>query len=187
MKPPVPSDPSDRSPSSHTVLRSPSSRGAHRLPSGRTVRRSPWLRLLPGISSERRGFVLAWWGFAVTFGGMRLLTWLIHIDVAGVGDVQASGVHIHHYVWGILLLAVVGAAGLVKRSARARAWMGLAYGVGMALIVDETALLISLEDVYWDTEGWVSIALAIALIAVVGGVLAATHRRRDPTQARDDD
>ncbi|MEU2965910.1 hypothetical protein ABZ687_13165 [Streptomyces ardesiacus] len=57
----------------------------------------------------------------------------------------------------------------------------------MALIVDETALLISLEDVYWDTEGWVSIALAIALIAVVGGVLAATHRRRDPTQARDDD
>ncbi|WP_309051122.1 hypothetical protein [Streptomyces sp.] len=155
-----------------------------RPPSTRTEHRSPWLRLLPGISSERRGFVLAWWGFALTFGGMRLLTWLIHIDVAGIGDVQAGGVHIHHYVWGILLLAGVGAAGLVERSARARAWMGLAYGVGSALILDEAALLISLEDVYWDTEGWVSIALALAVIAVLGGVLAATRGRRAPGRGR---
>ncbi|MFF8288927.1 hypothetical protein ACF068_06775 [Streptomyces sp. NPDC016309] len=150
-------------------------------PSEDTDRPSPWLRILPGISPERRGFVLAWWGFALTFGGMRLLTWLIHIDVAGVGDVQAGGVHLHHYVWGILLLVGVGAAGLVERSARARAWMGLAYGVGLALVVDEAALLISLEDVYWDTEGGVSIALAIALIAVAGGVLAVTRARRRGT------
>ncbi|QGV82409.1 hypothetical protein EIZ62_01685 [Streptomyces ficellus] len=136
------------------------------------------MRVLPGISPERRGFVLAWWGFALTFGGMRLLTWLIHIDVAGVGDVQAGGVHLHHYVWGILLLVAVGAGGLVERSARARAWLGLAYGVGLALVVDEAALLISLEDVYWDTEGGVSIALAIAVIAVAGGVLAVTRARR---------
>ncbi|MFF9899368.1 hypothetical protein [Streptomyces longispororuber] len=139
---------------------------------------SPWLRLLPGISPKRRGFILAWWGFALTFGGMRLLTWLIHIDVAGVGDMQAGGVHIHHYVWGILLLTVVGAAGLADRSARVRAWMGLAYGVGLALVVDEAALLISLEDVYWDTEGGISIALAIAVIAVAGSVLAFTSGRR---------
>ncbi|MFJ9529847.1 MULTISPECIES: hypothetical protein [unclassified Streptomyces] len=165
-EPSVPSDTSGSYQPSHTTPRAPSSRASHR---------SPWLRLLPGISSERRGFVLAWWGFGLTFGGMRLLTWLIHIDVAGVGDVQAGGVHIHHYVWGILLLAIVGVAGLVNRTARARAWMGLAYGVGMALIIDEAALLISLEDVYWDTDGWVSIALAIAVIALVGGVLAVTR------------
>lgn len=170
-----PSDPGDCSRSSHI---------AHQELPSRTAHRWPWMRLFPGISSERRGFVLAWWGFALTFGGMRLLTWLIHIDVAGVGDVQAGGVHIHHYMWGILLLAAVGVAGLVHRSARARAWMGLAYGVGMALIVDEAALLISLEDVYWDTDGWVSIALAIALIAVVGGVLAVTGGRRSSKQDR---
>ncbi|MGA4956713.1 hypothetical protein [Streptomyces lavendulocolor] len=151
-----------------------------------TERPSPWLRVLPGISPERRGFVLAWWGFALTFGGMRLLTWLIHIDVAGVGDIQAGGVHLHHYVWGILLLVAVGAAGLVERSARARAWMGLAYGVGLALVVDEAALLISLEDVYWDTEGGVSIALAIAVIAVAGAVLAVTRARRRGTGDGDD-
>ncbi|WP_185836788.1 hypothetical protein [Streptomyces sp. WAC 06783] len=163
-----------------------SAKTSGRAPSGRTRRRSLWLRVLPGISPKRRGFILAWWGFALTFGGMRLLTWLIHIDVAGVGDVQAGGVHLHHYVWGILLLAVVGAASLAERSARARAWLGLAYGVGLALVVDETALLISLEDVYWDTEGGISIALAIALIAVVGSVLAFTRGRRASRDDADD-
>ncbi|MGC5360352.1 hypothetical protein ACPXCE_01510 [Streptomyces sp. DT24] len=148
---------------------------------------SPWLRLLPGISPERRGFILAWWGFTLTFGGMRLLTWLIHIDVAGVGDVQAGGVHIHHYVWGILLLVGVGAAGLVERSARARAWLGLAYGIGLALVLDEAALLISLEDVYWDTEGGVSIALAIGVIAIAGSVLAVTRERRAARRRRDEE
>ncbi|GGP96190.1 hypothetical protein [Streptomyces roseolilacinus] len=151
----------------------------------RDGRPSPWARVLPGISPERRGLVLAWWGFALAFGGMRLLTWLIHIDVAGLGDVQAGGVHIHHYVWGILVLAAVGVAGLVQRSARARAWMGLAYGVGLALVLDEAALLISLEDVYWDTEGWVSIALALAVLALAGGVLAVTRYRRSSTGAGD--
>ncbi|MFH8406966.1 hypothetical protein ACH4FX_19510 [Streptomyces sp. NPDC018019] len=166
-------------------MKSPKTSG--RAPAGHTKRPSPWLRLLPGISPKRRGFVLAWWGFALTFGGMRLLTWLIHIDVAGIGDVQAGGVHLHHYVWGILLLAVVGAASLAERSARARAWLGLAYGVGLALVVDEAALLISLEDVYWDTEGGISIALAIAMIAVVGSILAFTRGQRASRDDPDDD
>ncbi|WP_394436579.1 hypothetical protein [Streptomyces sp. SGAir0957] len=139
---------------------------------------APLLRLLPGISPERRGYVLAWYGFTLTFGGMRLLTWLIHIDVGGFGDVSAGGVHLHHYVWGILLLMIVGATALSESSPRARAWLGLAYGVGMALVIDEAALLISLEDVYWDTEGGLSIAIAIAVIAVVGTVLAVTRGRR---------
>ncbi|WP_433544630.1 hypothetical protein ACQPZG_03555 (plasmid) [Streptomyces sp. CA-294286] len=141
---------------------------------------------MPGITPERRGLVLAWWGFTVTFGGMRLLTWLIHIDMAGVGDVQAGGVHLHHYVWGILLLALVGAVGLVHRSARTRTWMGLAYGVGLALIIDEAALLISLEDVYWDTEGGISIALALAVIAAAGSVLVFTRGRNGPRGKKSD-
>ncbi|MFJ9079406.1 hypothetical protein ACIRO3_29815 [Streptomyces sp. NPDC102278] len=157
---------------------------AHRTTYRPDGRRSVWLRLLPGVSPERRGFVLAWWGFALAFGGMRLLTWLIHIDLAGVGDVEAGGVHIHHYVWGIMLLGGVGAAGLVHRTAQTRAWMGLAYGVGLALILDEAAVLISLEDVYWDTLGGVSIALSVTVIAVVGSILAFTRGRRPSRRPR---
>ena len=133
------------------------------------------------VPPTRRGVVLAWLGFTATFGIARLLTWLIHIEVAGLGDVETGGVHIHHYVWGILLVIGVAGFGLTERSVRWRSWMGLIFGVGLALIVDEAALLISLEDVYWDSAGGLSIAIAVVLISVVGSILALTRRTEEDT------
>ena len=132
--------------------------------------------------ATRRGYILAWWGFTATFAILLLLTWLIHIDVdvAGIGDVDVGGLHLHHYVWGILLLALIGFFGLGDRTPRARTAMGLGYGIGLALIVDEAALLIQLEDVYWDTAGWTSVGLAVLLIGVAGSVLALTQAPRQP-------
>lgn len=127
------------------------------------------------IDPARRGIVLAWLAFTVTFGGARLVTWLIHIDTSDVGDISAGGVHLHHYLWGILLLAAAAVFGLVDRSPRTRSWMGAVLGVALALIVDEAALLITLEDVYWHSEGWSSIALAITIIGVVGTGLVLTR------------
>ncbi|OZE11206.1 hypothetical protein CH249_07640 [Rhodococcus sp. 05-2255-3B1] len=127
------------------------------------------------IDPARRGIVLAWLAFTVTFGGARLVTWLIHIDTSDVGDISAGGVHLHHYLWGILLLAAVAVFGLVDRSPRTRSWMGAVLGVALALIVDEAALLITLEDVYWHSEGLSSIALAITIIGVVGTGLVLTR------------
>lgn len=139
------------------------------------------------VSTTRRGLVLAWWGFTVTFGGLRLLTWLIHVDVSGVGNLQSGDVHVHHYVWGILLLMLVGGYALVERSSRWHAWLGLAYGVAMALVIDETGNLIDLKDVYWQHAGGVSIAVAFILIGSAGGVLAFTHREQThPEKPRDD-
>jgi len=136
---------------------------------------------LRDVVATRRGYVLAWWGFTATFAVLRVLTWLIREDqVELLGDVQAGGVHLHHYLWGILLLVVVGAAALGDRSNRARAGLGLFFGIGLALVVDEAALLIQLEDVYWDTFGWVSVGLALLLIGVVGSVLAMTSAPREP-------
>ncbi|MGY1721160.1 hypothetical protein ACI8AG_19160 [Blastococcus sp. SYSU DS0552] len=134
------------------------------------------------VAATRRGYVLAWWGFTATFVLLRLLTWLIHIDVdiAGLGDVEAGGVHLHHYVWGILLLALIGFLGLGDRSPTVRSAMGLGYGIGLALVVDEAAPLIQLEDVYWDTFGWVSVGIAVALIGLAGSVLALTRSPRQP-------
>ncbi|WP_032366007.1 hypothetical protein [Rhodococcoides fascians] len=127
------------------------------------------------IDPARRGIVLAWLAFTVTFGGARLITWLIQIDTSNVGDISAGGVHLHHYLWGILLLAAVAVFGLVDRSPRTRSWMGAVLGVALGLIVDEAALLITLEDVYWHSEGWSSIALAITIIGVVGTGLVLTR------------
>ncbi|MGC0362330.1 hypothetical protein ABH922_000314 [Rhodococcus sp. 27YEA15] len=127
------------------------------------------------IDPARRGLVMAWVGFTVTFGGARLVTWLIQIDVGNFGDVSAGGTHLHHYLWGILLLAGVAIFGLVDRSPRARTWMGLVLGIALGLIVDEAALLITLEDVYWETGGWPSIAIALSIIGLVGTGLVLTR------------
>lgn len=119
--------------------------------------------------------MLAWLAFTVTFGGARLVTWLIQIDTRGVGDVSAGGTHLHHYLWGILLLAGVAIFGMVDRSPKARTWMGLALGIALALIVDEAALLITLRDVYWQTSGWPSVAIGLVLIGLVGTGLVITR------------
>jgi hypothetical protein len=111
------------------------------------------------------------------FGGLRLLTWAIHVHVHGLGNVSAGGVHLHHYLYGILLIIGVGFCGLVERSPRWHAWMGLAFGIGLALIVDEAAELIELKDVYWSGQGGISVAIAFTLIGLVGSVLAVTHSR----------
>src|SRR5919108_3859640 len=53
-------------------------------------------------------------GFFVTFFAVRAVTHAIRAGVGGFRDVAAGGVHIHHLVWGILLLLVVGYAWLVQ-------------------------------------------------------------------------
>jgi hypothetical protein len=55
--------------------------------------------------------------------------------------------------------------------------MGLVFGFGLALIIDEIALLVELKDVYWSGAGWVSVGVGIIFISVVGSVLAMTRSR----------
>ena len=137
------------------------------------ARRRP--RRLRDVHPTRRGLVLAWWSFTITFAGLRLLTWLIRIHAAGLGNVSAGGVHIHHYIWGILLLIAVAIFGLVDRSPRVRSLMGLVLGIALALVIDEAALLIELKNVYWSGFGAVSVAIALVLIGAAGSALALSH------------
>ena len=73
---------------------------------------------LAQVHPTRRGFVLSWWSFTVTFIFLRALTLAIHEHVAGLGNVSAGGVHLHHYLWGILLVSLVASAGPDRALAR---------------------------------------------------------------------
>jgi hypothetical protein len=86
-------------------------------------------------------------------------------------DVHIGGVHVHHQVWGILLVLVVGL--LVFRFRPESPWiefLAAMFGVGAALALDEFALWLHLEDVYWSEEGKKSID-AVMIAAVFGLVL----------------
>jgi hypothetical protein len=134
------------------------------------------------VDRTHRSLLLAWVGFAVTFGLLRALTYAIHEGVGPFGDISIGGAHLHHYVWGIALLMAVGLFSLIVDSPRYNPWLGLVYGVGSALVLDEWALLLNLRDVYWADEGRVSVDAAIGCLAVLGIYLSAASFWRRATR-----
>ncbi len=88
-----------------------------------------------------------------------------------IGDITIGGVHIHHQVWGILLILV--SAGLEFAYQPDTPWLeilGAAFGAGAALTLDEFALWLYLDDVYWTDEGRRSID-AVLIAACIGGAM----------------
>ena len=138
------------------------------------------LARLRAVAQDRLGpteqsLLVAWTGFAATFGLTRAIThWIRAGHGPAAGGMSAGGRHLHHYNIGILLLAAVGAIALRgEERHRRHPLTATAYGSGTALIVDELALLIDLEDVYWSRDGRTSVDAAVSLIALGGVYLAA--------------
>ncbi|NHC14222.1 hypothetical protein [Motilibacter deserti] len=127
------------------------------------------------VDRTHRSLLMAWLAFAATFGLLRALTYAIHEDFGPFRDVSVGGAHLHHYVWGIAVLMGVGLVSLIVDTPRYNPWLGAAYGIGCALVVDEYALLLNLSDVYWTREGRVSVDVALGVIAVLGAYLTAAH------------
>lgn len=126
------------------------------------------------LGPRERSLLWAWLSFTITFAIVRTITYSIKHGIGPFGNVSVAGAHLHHYMWGILLLAIVGA--IAVRGDDATRWHPLvatAYGVGVALIVDEYALLLNLQDVYWAKQGKVSIDIAIGLVALGATCFAA--------------
>ncbi|OLC23103.1 MAG: hypothetical protein AUG06_02910 [Actinobacteria bacterium 13_1_20CM_2_65_11] len=111
-------------------------------------------------SERRERLFLASLAFLLTFAGVRAMTFTIHIGIGPFQNVTAGGLHIHHLVWGILLLLVVGYLWLIQvgtGQSQHAGWFSritaIAYGVGAALALDEFALWLNLKDVYWERAG----------------------------------
>lgn len=111
--------------------------------------------------------------FLLTFLAMRAITHTIRSGRARwlVRNVSAGGTHIHHLVWGILLLLVSGYLGFAFNAAAAREPLAALFGVGAALTLDQLALWLHLEDVYWSAKGRRSIDAVIATSAILALVL----------------
>jgi hypothetical protein len=134
------------------------------------VRRAYREELGPG----QRSALLSWLAFTGAFAGLRALTYSIRIGKGPFQNISVGGEHVHHYMWGIGLLSGVGAVA-VRGEERHRRHPALAvsYGAGLALIVDEFALLLDLRDVYWARQGRISIDIGVGGIAVAGSYFAA--------------
>lgn len=125
--------------------------------------------------SRRERLFLASVGFFTAVLVVRSLTLAIHYDIGPFHNVSMGGRHIHHLVWGILLLLISGYGWLLEvgtGTAGSNVWVGrlmsMIYGVAAALTLDEFALWLNLRDVYWEREGRES----FEAMALFGGILA---------------
>lgn len=93
----------------------------------------------------------------------------------GLGNVQVGGTHIHHQVFGILIIIGTGIV-LVSTTPHGVALdvAAAVFGVGVGLTVDEFALWFHLEDVYWATEGRKSVDAIFCVLVVTGALIGGT-------------
>jgi hypothetical protein len=117
-----------------------------------------WQRL---VDHEEQGLFLVLVGFILSFAFIRMSTRLMRSPKVSwwPGSVVSdSGVHIHHLVFGIVTMMAAGALGFLAfgRSPVAEI-CAFAFGIGAGLTIDEFALWVHLEDVYWAEEGRSSI------------------------------
>jgi hypothetical protein len=124
------------------------------------------------LNYRRRAALRMLVAFIVSFGLIRLLTFAIHSNLGPFHDIVIGGgpngsLHIHHYVWGLVLLIVSGFLSLTLEAARWHPILAIPFGIGLALVLDEFALLLQLKDVYWAAAGRTSVDIAILVAALL--------------------
>lgn len=110
---------------------------------------------------------LALMAFLVTFLVTRMITRMIRAGKGPFRNVSTGEVHVHHVVPGLVILLIGGV--LALGSGQDGLWRqvaGVLFGIGAALVLDEFAMVLHMDDVYWSNEGRLS-ADAVTLTAVV--------------------
>ncbi|WP_030909612.1 hypothetical protein [Streptomyces sp. NRRL F-5126] len=113
--------------------------------------------------------LLALFSFVVCFLLTRTITRLIRAGRGPFRNVTPGGMHIHHVVPGVIL-TVIGGFGAVSTGTRGPtpAVFAVVFGVGAGLVLDEFALILHLDDVYWTEQGRQSVEVVVLAAALAG-------------------
>ena len=130
-----------------------------------------------GLLGPNRAAVAAFTlGLLLTFLFVRLNTRLIRANVSWwFHDIESEGgVHVHHMVIGVVIMVAAG-LGIIawQPEGLGMQLLAAAFGAGVGLTLDEFALILRLQDVYWTTEGRMSVdavivAVSVGLLLVLG-------------------
>jgi hypothetical protein len=113
--------------------------------------------------------------FVATFLAARGVTYLLRgrSRVGPFRNLRVGRRHIHHFVPGIVIAFGAGAGGIVAQNERLEPWLAVPFGAGMGLTLDESALLLELDDVYWRREGLLSVQITLAVMALLASAALA--------------
>lgn len=140
------------------------------------------------VDTGREAEFLFFVAFLLSWAFIRTSAHLIRAQVRWwPGNVEVGGTHIHHLVWGILLLLIFGYVGVaVQPPSPWHEIVAILFGIGTGLTLDEFALWLNLKDVYWEKQGRRSIDAVIIGAAISGIVLVGFAAWADvATEAKD--
>ena len=123
--------------------------------------------------------------FVGTFVTARVVTHGLR-DRARVGPFRSVRVgrrHIHHFVPGIVIAFASGTGAIVTRDEGIEPILAVPFGIGMGLTLDESALLLELDDVYWSREGILSVQITLAVTALLASIALGLRFLRRGEQA----
>ncbi|MFF9648918.1 hypothetical protein [Streptomyces sp. NPDC014622] len=125
------------------------------------------------IEPGKLPLLLALAAFVLTFAVTRVVTRMIRAGKGPFRNITPGGLHVHHVVPGVVL-SVVGGFGAVAsgRHGISAAVCAVIFGTGAGLVLDEFALILHLDDVYWTEEGRQSVEVVVLTAALVLLVLA---------------
>ncbi len=127
------------------------------------------------VDHEQQGLFLVLLGFVLSFGFIRMSTRLMRsprVPWWPGSVVSDSGVHLHHLVFGIVTMMAAGTLGFLAYGNSPWAELcAFAFGIGVGLTIDEFALWVYLDDVYWAEEGRSSIDATVIAAAGMGLIL----------------
>lgn len=139
------------------------------------------------LEPGRQPIFLALLTFLVTFLITRMITRMIRAGKGPFGNVSAGDVHIHHVVPGLIVLLLGGV--LALGSGQHGIWRqiaGVLFGLGAALVLDEFAMILHMDDVYWKSEGRLSAdAVTLAAVVLFTAMLVAAPNRPNPDPVQD--
>ena len=113
--------------------------------------------------------------FVVTFLAARGISYLLRgrPTVGPFRNLRVGRRHIHHFVPGIVMAFSAGAAAILTRDETLEPKLAVPFGVGMGLTLDESALLLELDDVYWSREGLLSVQITMAVASLLASIALA--------------
>jgi hypothetical protein len=124
------------------------------------------------VSSRENAMFNLLSSFVGAFLSARGITYLLRhrSQVGPFRNVRVGRRHIHHFVPGIVVAFASGAGAILTRDEELEALLAVPFGLGMGLTLDESALLLELEDVYWSREGLLSVQITLAVAALLASV-----------------
>ncbi|KEF20288.1 membrane protein [Streptomyces rimosus] len=144
-----------------------------------------WFRNI--IEPGKLPLLLAPVSVVLTFAVTRVITRLIRAGKGPFRNISPGGLHIHHVVPGVVLMVIGGFTALAGgRHGYGAGIAAVLFGMGVGLVLDEFALILHLDDVYWSEQGTKSVEIVIvtaALVALIlGGALPFGVNELDPEE-----